>query len=58
MIALKAALSRVANWLTWLTSWHTSVKWCRSSRPRISRIRSSSLALPLRQPSAYPESVG
>ena len=46
------------NWPSWAKSWHTSVKWCRSSSCRIVRIRSIPSWLPSWQPSAKQESVG
>ena len=52
------ALLICTNWPSWAKSWHISVKWCRSSRCRISRIRSRPSLLPIRHPSAKHESVG
>ena len=51
-MARKAALSTWTSCPSWLKSRHTRVKWCRSSRPRILRIRSRPSRLPTRQPSA------
>jgi hypothetical protein len=46
------------NCPSWAKSRHISVKWWRSSRCLISRIRSSPALLPIRHPSAKQESVG
>ena len=45
LIARNAALSTCTNWPSWEKSRHISVKWCRSSRSRIRRIRSRPVAV-------------
>jgi hypothetical protein len=58
LIARNGALSRQTSCPSWAKSVHISVKWCLSVRCRIARMRSAPVWLSIRQPSAYPESVG